>query len=144
MMSAAQFLNAETLRQHQKHASSKPINTSSESTAAQPVERWKLLRALTEARAAYALSHRTITVLEALLSFHGDKALDGSKQLIVFPSNNELSMRLRGMSAPSIRRHIACLVSHGFIIRRDSPNGKRYVRRDDCGDIQCAFGFDLA
>jgi replication initiation protein RepC len=117
-------------------------DTSEQTTVS--VDRWKLLRALTEARQAYQLSSRSIAVLEALLSFYPDKMLDGSVPLIVFPSNHELSMRLRGMSAPTIRRHIATLVEIGFILRRDSPNGKRFVRRDSNGEIAMAFGFDLA
>jgi replication initiation protein RepC len=107
-------------------------------------EKWALLRSLTEARAAFFLSDRTIAVLEALLSFYPETVLDGSTPLIVFPSNAELSMRTRGMSAATIRRHLAALVETGLIIRRDSPNGKRYVRRGETGDIEQAFGFDLS
>ena len=29
------------------------------------------------------------------------------------------------------------------IIRRDSPNGKRYARKGQCGAIELALGFDL-
>ncbi len=107
-------------------------------------EKWPLLRALTEARAAYGLSDRTIAVLEALLSFHGERTLDGSAPVIVFPSNAELSMRTRGMSPATLRRHIALLVDAGLVFRRDSPNGKRFCRRDDHGQVEDAFGFDLA
>ncbi len=107
-------------------------------------EKWALLRSLTEARAAFFLSDRTIAVLEALLSFYPETQLDGSTPLIVFPSNAELSMRTRGMSPATIRRHLASLVETGFIIRRDSPNGKRYARRGETGEIEHAFGFDLS
>jgi DNA-binding transcriptional ArsR family regulator len=107
-------------------------------------EKWTLLRSLTEARTAFNLSDRTISVVEALLSFHPDTMLDGTQPLIVFPSNAELSMRTRGMSAATIRRHLAVLVEIGLIIRRDSPNGKRYARRGDSGEIEHAFGFDLS
>ena len=84
-------------------------------------EKWPLLRSLTEARAAFFLSDRTIAVLEALLSFYPETVLDGGAPLIVFPSNAELSMRTRGMSPATIRRHLAALVEAGLIIRRDSP-----------------------
>lgn len=107
-------------------------------------EKWALLRSLTEARAAFFLSDRTIAVLEALLSFYPETMLDGSAPLIVFPSNAELSMRTRGMSSATIRRHLSALVETGLIIRRDSPNGKRYVRRGETGEIEHAFGFDLS
>ncbi|PSH65599.1 transcriptional regulator [Phyllobacterium brassicacearum] len=107
-------------------------------------EKWALLRSLTEARGAFVLSDRTIAVLEALLSFYPETQLDGATPLIVFPSNTELSMRTRGMSPATIRRHLASLVETGFIIRRDSPNGKRYARRGETGEIEHAFGFDLS
>jgi replication initiation protein RepC len=107
-------------------------------------EKWQLIRALTEAREVYGLSDRSIAVLEALTSFHPDRQLDGKAPLIVFPSNAELSIRCRGMSPATLRRHIAALVDAGFIFRRDSANGKRYCRRDERGLVENAFGFDLA
>ncbi|MCO5071794.1 MAG: replication initiation protein RepC [Rhizobiaceae bacterium] len=107
-------------------------------------EKWQLIRALSEARAAYGLSDRTLAVLEALLSFHQERELDGSQPIIVFPSNAELSLRSRGMADATLRRHLAALVEAGLILRRDSPNGKRYCRRDGQGDVETAFGFDLS
>lgn len=107
-------------------------------------EKWQLIRALSEARAAYGLSDRTLAVLEALLSFHPGRELDGTQPIIVFPSNAELSLRSRGMADATLRRHLAALVEAGLILRRDSPNGKRYCRRDEHGGIESAFGFDLA
>ncbi len=108
------------------------------------VDKWRILRDLTEAKTVYDLSDRAIAVLEALLSFHPERQLDGSKPLIVFPSNQQLSLRTRGMSPATIRRHLAALVAAGLIFRRDSPNGKRYCRRDQHGAPQDMFGFDLA
>ncbi|OJJ09108.1 replication protein C (plasmid) [Alphaproteobacteria bacterium AO1-B] len=107
-------------------------------------DKWQFLRALTEARDVYALSDRAITVLEALLSFHPEKELDGSEDIIVFPSNAELSLRTRGMSAPTLRRHIATLVKTGFLLRKDSANGKRFARKGPGGEVADAFGFNLA
>jgi replication initiation protein RepC len=43
----------------------------------------------------------------------------------------------------TLQRALAQLMEVGLIIRRDSPNGKRYVRRGQGGDIVQAFGFDL-
>lgn len=107
-------------------------------------EKWQLIRALSEARTAFGLSDRTIAVLEALLSFHQERELDGSEPIIVFPSNAELSLRSRGMADATLRRHLAALVEAGLVLRRDSPNGKRYCRRDDRGEVESAFGFDLS
>ena len=47
------------------------------------------------------------------------------------------------MAPATLRRHLACLVEAGLIIRRDSPNGKRFARRGQGGEIESAFGFDL-
>ena len=61
----------------------------------------------------------------------------------MFPSNRELSIRAHGMAPATLRRHLAMLVDAGLIIRRDSPNGKRFARRGQGGAIEDAFGFDL-
>jgi replication initiation protein RepC len=47
------------------------------------------------------------------------------------------------MAETSLRRHLAVRVESGLIIRRDSPNGKRYARKGEGGEIEKAFGFDL-
>lgn len=107
-------------------------------------DKWQLLRALTEARDVYGLGDRTICVLEALVSFTTERELDGRQPIIVFPSNRELGFRARGMAPATIRRHLACLVEKGMIFRRDSANGKRYCRRTESGEVEDAFGFDLA
>jgi replication initiation protein RepC len=39
---------------------------------------------------------------------------------------------------------LAALVLAGLVIRRDSPNGKRYARKGEGGSIERAFGFDLS
>jgi len=111
--------------------------------AAQVADKWKLFRTITEARPALGVSDRSLAVLHALLSFHKLAELDSQSNLIVFPSNRELSMRAHGMAPVTLRRHLAALVEAGLIIRRDSPNGKRYVRRNQEGDVKTAFGFDL-
>lgn len=107
-------------------------------------DKWQLIRALAEARPAYGLSDRTIAVLEALVSFHPERELDGAAPIVVFPSNAELSLRSRGMADATLRRHLAALVEAGLILRRDSPNGKRYCLRGDHGAVESAFGFDLS
>lgn len=48
------------------------------------------------------------------------------------------------MPASTLRRHLAVLVDVGLVVRRDSPNGKRYARKGSAGEIELAFGFDLS
>lgn len=106
-------------------------------------DKWKLINALGTARNFFALSDRTVAVLSALLSVLPGRAVTLADEQIVFPSNAELSRRTNGMADATLRRHIAALVAAGLLLRRDSPNGKRYARRDDAGQIEAAFGFDL-
>jgi len=118
--------------------------------------KWRLFRALTEAKGALGVSDRALSVLHALLSFHQETTLAlpaggsqpvageaGNPGIVVFPSNRELSIRAHGMAPATLRRHLASLVEAGLIIRRDSPNGKRFARKGEGGAIEEAFGFDL-
>lgn len=122
------------------------------------VNKWAVFRALTTAHTVLGLSDRSLALLNALLSFHPETALslppggpleeeageapDPACDLVVFPSNRALSARAHGMAEKTIRRHLAALVAAGIILRRDSPNGKRYARRAGEG-FSDAYGFDL-
>jgi len=105
--------------------------------------KWELFRNLCVARHQYGVTDRDLTVLNALLSFHKGDTLGNEQNLIVFPSNRALSERAHGMAESTLRRHLAALTRAGLILRHDSPNGKRYVKRDLDGEITRAFGFDL-
>jgi replication initiation protein RepC len=107
------------------------------------VHKWKTFRAITDAKDRLNVSDRALTVLNALLTCHPDTVLTPGKDLIVFPSNMSLSERTHGMADTTLRRHLFALVCAGLIIRRDSPNGKRYARRAGDGSVDLAFGFDL-
>lgn len=106
--------------------------------------KWKLFRAICETRALLDVSDRSLSVLDALLSFYPADELEASRGLVVFPSNAQLSVRARGMTPATLRRHLAALVDAGLILRKDSPNGKRYARRGRAGEVSEAFGFSLA
>jgi replication initiation protein RepC len=108
------------------------------------VHKWQIFRAICTARTKLGVSERALAVLNALLSFHPETTLAGEEDLIVFPSNQQLCLRTHGMPASTLRRLLAILVDAGLIVRRDSPNGKRYARKGRGGDIKLAFGFDLA
>ncbi|MBY3300779.1 replication initiation protein RepC [Rhizobium laguerreae] len=110
----------------------------------QSVDKWKLFRALCEAKPLLGIGDRALAVLNALLSFYPKNELAQENGLIVFPSNVQLSLRTHGMAEQTVRRHLAALVEAGLLLRKDSPNGKRYVRRDRAGEVNEAFGFSLA
>jgi replication initiation protein RepC len=119
------------------------------------IHKWQIYRAICEAKAALGATERSLAVLNALLTFHpetvltvpgraaGDEAAENAPGLIVFPSNHQLALRAHGMAPATLRRHLAVLVDCGLLIRRDSPNGKRYARKGQGGVIETAFGFDL-
>lgn len=106
------------------------------------IDKYEIVEELAQAKAAFAVSSSDLSVLSALLSFHQGRVLGGnSDDLILFPSNKALSQRLNGMPDTTLRRHLRHLVEAGLLVRRDSPNGKRYRREDHEGAV--AFGFDV-
>lgn len=108
------------------------------------VHKWRMFRHICEARELLGPSDRTLVVLNALLTFLPETVMTADAALVVFPSNAQLSTRAHGMAPATLRRHLAALVQLGLVIRRDSPNGKRFARKSSDGAIQTAYGFDLA
>jgi replication initiation protein RepC len=108
------------------------------------VEKWKVFRSIREARDLLGATDRSLAILNALLSFHPDSELSGDGTLIVWPSNEQLMARANGMPPTTLRRHLAVLVDCGLIVRRDSPNGKRFARKGRGGQVEQAYGFDLS
>lgn len=108
------------------------------------VQKWKVFHSIREARELLGATDRSLSILNALLSFHPETELSGDGELIVWPSNEQLMARANGMPATTLRRHLAVLVDCGLIIRRDSPNGKRFARKGRGGHVEQAYGFDLS
>lgn len=128
-----------------KHASQTQFGRPKEAVRTENLQgpdKWFLLDKLTSAAEHYDLSHRTLGVLKALLSFLPTRDIPIGPAAVVFPSNRRLSERLSGMPISTLRRHLAHLVRAGIVSRQDSPNGKRYARQVR-GRIALAFGFDL-
>lgn len=107
-------------------------------------DKWKIYRDACDARSLLGLRDRALAVLSALLSFYPDATLREDANLVVFPSNAQLSARANGIAGTTLRENLAMLVEAGLIQRNDSPNGKRYVRKASDGSIQTAYGFSLA
>ncbi|RWD28695.1 plasmid replication protein RepC [Mesorhizobium sp.] len=119
-------------------------NDSKEIAEGKTADKWQVYRDLCEGKAVVGIGDRSLAVLAALLSFYPDTELSEENGLVVFPSNRQLILRSHGMSEVTLRRHLATLVDSGLIIRRDSPNGKRYARKGRGGGLEEAFGFSLA
>jgi replication initiation protein RepC len=108
------------------------------------VGKWMVFRDASAAKDLLGIQSNSLAVLDALLSFYPENELRQDCQLIVFPSNVQLSLRAHGMPGSTLRRHLAALVDAGLIVRKDSANGKRYARKGSSGDVENAFGFDLS
>ena len=106
--------------------------------------KWRVFEDIRKAREPLGATDRSLAILNALLSFHRETELSADGELIVWPSNEQLIARANGISPATLRRHLSVLVECGLIIRRDSPNGKRFARRSRAGEIEQAFGFDLS
>ncbi len=115
-----------------------------ESSQGRAVDKWTLYKDVCEAKSVLGTNDRALAVLSALLSFYPDSELSEENGLVVFPSNKQLSLRAHGMPDTSLRRNLASLIDAGLILRRDSPNGKRYAHKGRGGDIEEAFGLSLA
>ncbi|MHA3980811.1 plasmid replication protein RepC [Halovulum sp. GXIMD14794] len=128
-----------------KHASQIEFGRPEEAVqaSAEPCK-WEILDALTEAAEPIGLTHRTLNVLRALMTFLPDRHISPDPvRATVFPSNRVLAERLNGMPESTLRRHLSQLVALGVVSRHDSPNRKRYARRTGQG-VALAFGFDLS
>jgi len=112
--------------------------------AGKTCDKWKVKRDASAAMEQLGLQSNSLAVLDALLSFYPENELRQDGQLVVYPSNLQLSLRANGMPGSTLRRHLAILVEAGLIVRKDSANGKRYARKDGAGDVERAFGFDLS
>ena len=107
------------------------------------MHKWRVFRDIREGRELIGATERSLSVLNALLSFHPETALGSDAAIIVWPSNEQLAARANGMPPTTVRRHIGVLVNCG-LINRGSPNGKRFARRGRGGEIEQAYGFDLS
>ncbi|KQZ59809.1 replication initiation protein RepC [Rhizobium sp. Root149] len=108
------------------------------------VDKWKVFRDACDARSLLSLRDRALAVLNALLTFYPEAALSDGSNLIVFPSNAQLTARANGIAGSTLRENLAHLVEAGLIQRCDSPNGKRYARKGTDGAIETAYGFSLS
>lgn len=82
-------------------------------------------------------------LLDTLGAFTQAQDWEEGRRPIVWASNAYL-MEQTGFSLSALKRHARRLAEAGIIAFKDSPNGKRWGRRDADGVIIEAYGFDLA
>ncbi|NSY40117.1 plasmid replication protein RepC [Leisingera sp. ANG59] len=82
-------------------------------------------------------------LLDTLGAFTQAQDWEEGQRPIVWASNAYL-MEQTGFSLSALKRHARRLAETGVISFQDSPNGKRWGRRDADGRIIEAYGFDLS
>ena len=82
-------------------------------------------------------------LLDTLGAFTQAQDWEEGQRPIVWASNAYL-MEQTGISLSALKRHARRLAEIGVISFKDSPNGKRWGRRDENGAIIEAYGFDLS
>ncbi|WP_204114535.1 plasmid replication protein RepC [Shimia biformata] len=82
-------------------------------------------------------------LLDTLGAFTQAQDWEEGQRPIVWASNAYL-MEQTGFSLSALKRHARRLAEIGVISFQDSPNGKRWGRRDAEGRIVEAYGFDLS
>ncbi|MEH6647735.1 plasmid replication protein RepC [Sulfitobacter sp.] len=103
-------------------------------------ERHIVVATLRNAAPHLGLSASVISTLDAMLSCLAPKR----NHHTVFASNATLTFRRNGISDRTIRRHAATLQEIGLLVRRDSPNRKRFTKHNNYEGKALRFGFDLS
>ena len=103
-------------------------------------DRFTLIETVRNASSALGLKAPVIATLDALLSCLPPKR----NHHFVFASNATLAFKRNGISDRTIRRHILQLAEAGLLARSDSPNRKRFSKKDLSTGNVLRFGFDLA
>ena len=103
-------------------------------------ERHIVISTLRNAAPRLGLSPSVISTLDAMLSCLAPKR----NHHTVFASNATLTFRRNGISDRTIRRHAATLQEVGLLVRRDSPNRKRFTKHNSHAGTALRFGFDLS
>ena len=93
--------------------------------------------------AAPRLATRWVHAVDWLFKYTQPQDWERGGRPIVWPSAL-LEQEALGLSETQAKRLNRCLIEAGLVTMRDSPNGKRYGRRDPKGRIVEAYGFDLS
>jgi len=103
----------------------------------------QLLAAFKAAAPRLGLSLRLVQAVDWLFRFSQPQDWGRGGRPIVWPSAL-MQRETLGLSRTRVKSLNQALIEAGLIAMRDSPNGKRYGRRDPKGNIVEAYGFDLS
>jgi replication initiation protein RepC len=107
------------------------------------VPKSKAFVAVKRVGAHIGLKASDMMLLDTLGAFTQAQDWEEGRRPIVWASNAYL-MEQTGFSLSALKRHARRLAEAGIIAFKDSPNGKRWGRRDADGVIVEAYGFDLS
>jgi replication initiation protein RepC len=107
------------------------------------VPKSKAFVAVKRVGAHIGLKASDMMLLDTLGAFTQAQDWEEGRRPIVWASNAYL-MEQTGFSLSALKRHARRLAEAGIIAFKDSPNGKRWGRRDADGVILEAYGFDLS
>ena len=103
----------------------------------------QLLAAFKAAAPQLGLSPRLVHAVDWLFRFTQPQDWGRGGRPIVWPSAS-MQQEALGLSESRVKVLNRALIEAGLITMKDSPNGKRYGRRDPKGKIVEAYGFDLS
>jgi replication initiation protein RepC len=103
----------------------------------------QLLAAVKAAAPRLGLSTRLVHAVDWLFKFTQPQDWERGGRPIVWPSAL-LQQEALGLSETQAKRLNRNLIEAGLVTMKDSPNGKRYGKRDPKGRIVEAYGFDLS
>jgi len=103
----------------------------------------QVLAAFKAAAPYLGLTPRAVHAIDWLFTFTQPQDWTEGSRPVVWPSAalQREALGLGVTQAKALNRH---LVELGLVVMKDSPNGKRYGRRDAKGRILEAYGFDLS
>ncbi len=102
-----------------------------------------VLAAFKSAAPYLGLSHRAVHAVDWLFRFTQKQDWELGSRPVVWPSAFMQAEAL-GLGLSQVKALNRHLVELGLVVMKDSPNGKRYGRRNKAGRIIEAYGFDLS
>ena len=112
-------------------------------TVSPEVTRGTLLGAFKRAAPSLKISTRLVHFIDLLMSWSFEQDWEEGARPIVWPSNALLQEEL-DLGRSQVKNLIRACIEQRLILPVDSPNGKRYGRRNERGRILEAYGFDLS
>ncbi|HJU16757.1 MAG TPA: plasmid replication protein RepC [Stellaceae bacterium] len=103
----------------------------------------QLLAAFKAAAPRLGISSRLVYAIDWLFRFTQPQDWEEDRRPIVWPSA-AMQQEALGLSSTQAKYTNRWLIELGLVTMRDSPNGKRYGKRDPKGRIVEAYGFDLS